>query len=260
MHDTYALTTSEKLLYSVLCFLAGGVVSYIFYGNLFMVDGEMTLLSRVSNLAFFVLLGLVAIKIFLPRIEKRQIKKKKSVMRLQFREMLASLSTAFLSGENAMSAFNSALKEMTSQFGEKSAIAKELNTIVGGIRNGGQLDQLLIDFAERSEVEDVLDFANVFQICQSKGGNLKEVVRNSYDMIGEKLEINEEIQTKITSNQMQQNIMSIVPIVMIGFLRFSSSSFAASFATLKGVLSMTAAAGIFIASYLYGEKITDIKG
>ena len=40
----------------------------------------------------------------------------------------------------------------------------------------------------------------------------------------------------------------------------SSSSFAENFATVKGVVVITVAIGIFIGAYKYGEKITDIKG
>lgn len=259
-YNEYHFFKGEYLLYLMIFFVCGGAVGFIFYGNLFMEDGEPTLLSHISNVIVFASVGILAIRIFLPRRRKQLIVKQKSTLRLQFREMLAALSTAYLSGENTMSAFASAQKDMIAQFGDTSFIAVELTEIVTGIYNGGQIDELLLDFGQRSGVEDINDFANIFQICQSKGGNMKEVVRNSYDLIGEKLSINDEIQTKITSNQMQQNIMSVVPIVMIAFLRFSSSAFAASFATLKGVIAMTVAAGIFIGSYLYGEKITDIKG
>ena len=112
----------------------------------------------------------------------------------------------------------------------------------------------------RSGLEDVESFANIMGICYQKGGNMKSVVRNTYDLIGEKITIGEEIKTKLTSNQMQQNFMSIIPIILIGYLRVSSSSFAESFASFTGVIVMTIAAGIFIGSYMYGKKITNIRG
>jgi tight adherence protein B len=100
----------------------------------------------------------------------------------------------------------------------------------------------------------------VFEICFQKGGDMQKVVRNSYDMMGNKMIIQEEIQTMMTSNRTQQSVMSVVPIAIIAFLRLSSSSFAESFASATGVLTMTVAIGIFVGSFLYGRKIIDIKG
>ena len=157
-------------------------------------------------------------------------------------------------------AYENAYNDMLSQFGEEEFITKELYEITTGMKNNISIKELLINFAGRSGVDDINDFATVFQICYEKGGDMKTVVRNTYDLIGEKMTINEEIETKLTSNKMQQNIMSIVPIVLIAFLRFTSSSFAENFASLKGVITMTLAVGIFIGAYLYGRKIVDIKG
>lgn len=259
-YNEYQFTIMEKLLYGLAFFAAGGMVGFIFYGNLFMKDGELTLLSYISNLVVFSVIGVVGMFLFFPICRRKMIEKRKKQLRLEFREMLSSLSTAFTSGENVDSAFASAERDMTAQFGSQSDIVRELRAINAGISNNVRKDILLMDFGQRSGLEDIEDFANVFQVCLSKGANINSVVRHSYNLIGDKLAINEEIQTKITSNQMQQNIMSVVPIVMIGFLRFSSSSFAESFASLKGVVTITVAAIIFIVSYRYGNKIVDIKG
>lgn len=260
-YTEYHFNFAERVLYTLLFFAAGAVVGFVFYGNLFMKDGELTFLSYISNGVVCTLGGVASVVLFLPVRKKQLIESRKKALRLQFREMLSSLSTAYASGENTNSAFLSAEKDLTAQFGESSDIAVELHAINSGVMNANQkVEKMLLDLGVRSGLEDVEDFANVFQVCLEKGGNLNSVVRRSYDLIGDKLAINEEIQTKITSNQMQQTIMSVVPIFMIGFLRFSSSSFAASFASFKGVVAMTVAAAIFIFSYLYGKKITDVKG
>ncbi len=259
-YDVYVFSPAERILYTILFFTAGAAVGYILYGNLFMKDGDMTIWTYISNL-IVCLGGGVIVSIILFSVRKKQlIDSRKQTLRIQFREMLSALSTAYSSGENTVSAFESAFTEISAQFGESSYIACELNEMVTGMRNNHSIEKMLTDFGDRSGVEDIVDFANVFKLCHSKGGNMKYIVRNSYDLIGEKTSINEEIQTKITSNEMQLNVMSVVPILMIAFLRFSSSSFAASFATFKGVIAMTVAAALFVGSYIYGKKIIDIKG
>ncbi len=259
-YNVYYMKPIEKMLYVAIAFLLGGIVGLVFYANLFMVDGEATFATHVSNLVVFCGIGLVAVKLFIPMREETLKKKRQEELRMQFREMLSSLSASFMSGANIIMAYENAYNDMLSQFGEEEFITKELYEITTGMKNNISIKELLINFAGRSGVDDINDFATVFQICYEKGGDMKTVVRNTYDLIGEKMTINEEIETKLTSNKMQQNIMSIVPIVLIAFLRFTSSSFAENFASLKGVITMTLAVGIFIGAYLYGRKIVDIKG
>lgn len=256
----YEMKFTEKFVYFTLALIVGGVVGLIFYANLFMVDGEPTLATHISNSIVFLGIGYVAASKLLPMREIQLRDKRQNVLKLQFREMLAALATAFSAGENLFGAFQSAYSEMTGQFGEDSYIAIELKEILVGMNSNITIERLLNNFAKRSGLDDVESFANIISICYQKGGNMKSVVRNTYDLIGDKITINEEIKTKLTSNKMQQNFMSVIPIVLIAYMRFSSSSFAKSFASFSGVLVMTIAAAIFIGSYIYGKKITDIKG
>lgn len=256
----YKMKAMEKIVYFFAAILVGGIVGLVFYANLFMVDGESTIATYISNLVVFWGVGIFAATKFLPMREKQLREKRQNVLNLQFREMLAALATAFSAGENLLGAFQSAQNEMIMQFGADSYIAKEVKEILAGMNSNISIERLLNNFAARSGLEDVENFANIISICYQKGGNMKSIVRNTYDLIGDKITISEEIKTKLTSNKMQQNFMSVIPIVLIGYLRVSSSSFAQSFSSFTGVIVMTIAVGIFIGSYLYGKKIIEIKG
>lgn len=259
-YNIYYMSMAEKFLYFLLAFIAGGIVGLIFYANLFMRDGEATLATHISNVIVFAGIGFAAAKIYMPMRKESLKKKRQEELRKQFREMLSSLNSSFSAGSNIVTAFGNANADMLSQYGDQAYITKESFEIIEGMRNNLAIGDLLDDFGKRSGVDDIQDFATVLQICYEKGGDMKGVVRNTYDLIGEKMTINDEIETKLTSNKMQQNVMSIVPIFMVGFLRFSSSSMAANFASAKGVLVMTVAIAIFVGSYMYGRKVVDIKG
>jgi len=259
-YRVYTMKPYEKILYFIVAIIVGGIVGLVFYADLFMIDGEPTLLTHISNLVVFFGVGFLAASKFLPMREEQLRDKRKSVLNVQFRELLAALATAFSAGENLLGAFQSAQKEMIMQFGENSYIAIETKEILEGMNSNISIDRLLRNFASRSGLEDVENFSNIIGVCYQKGGHMKSVVRNTYDLIGDKITISEEIKTKLTSNKLQQNFMSVIPIVLIGYLRLSSSSFAASFASFSGVIVMTVAVGIFVGSYIYGRKIVDIKG
>lgn len=259
-YRVYYMSVSEKLMYAIAFFLIGGVVGLIFYGNLFMSDGEATLATYISNVVVFTVVGIIANKIFHPMMAESKCKKRKVVLGKQFREFLSSLNSSISSGSNVNMAIQTACEDMESQFGPDAFITREVREMKQGMENNISIYAMMKNFAERSGIDDISDFASVFEICFQKGGDLQKVIRNCYDMMGNKIIIEEEIQTMMTSNKTQQSVMSVVPIGIIAFLRFSSSSFAASFASPAGVLTMSIAIVIFVASFKYGRKIIDIKG
>ena len=55
--------------------------------------------------------------------------------------------------------------------------------------NNIPIEALLSNFAQRSGVEDIENFANVFATCYRKGGNIKEIIKNTAEIIGDKIEI-----------------------------------------------------------------------
>ena len=259
-YNVYYMNASEKLLYAIAFLLVGGAAGLIFYGNLFMSNGEPTVVTHISNAVVFVAGGMIANRIFFPMVTETKCKKRKTILAKQFREFLSSMNSSISSGSNVNMAIQTACEDMENQFGKDAFISVEVQEMKLGMENNISLYTTMKNFAERSGIEDISDFSNVFEICFQKGGDLHKVIRNCYDMMGNKMIIEEEIQTMMTSNKTQQSVMSVVPIGIIAFLRFSSSSFAASFTTPNGVLTMTIAIGIFIAAFKYGRKIIDVKG
>ena len=65
-YHVYQFSPSEKLLYALLAFVAGGICGLIFYGGLFQKDGQPTTLTLVANIVVFAAVGIAAIRIFLP--------------------------------------------------------------------------------------------------------------------------------------------------------------------------------------------------
>lgn len=108
-------------------------------------------------------------------------------------------------------------------------------------------------------VEDIISFANVFRICYRKGGNIKDTIRNTHSILSDKMEINEDIETVVTSNKTEQNVMLMMPIALIGLMKSMSPEFAANFTTPVGIIATTVAVAMFVASYYIGKIVLDIK-
>ncbi len=259
-YAVYIMSASEKLLVSLIAFLAGGFVGLIFYGNLFMVDGEATMATHISNAVFFVVIGLFAIKFILPMYVGRCKNKRNAMLNKQFRDMLESLAASFSSGSNVQMAFESAAADLRMQYGNDDYIVREMEEIINGIKQNINVEVMLENFGIRSGNEDIVSFADVFAICYRKGGNMNSIINRTHSVISDKMAVADEIQTKLTSNKMQHNVMSVMPIAVVAILRLTNKTFAVNFATPIGVMANTVAIIIFVASYIYGNKIVDIKG
>ena len=259
-YKVYKMKKMERLVYFLGLLVAGGIIGFLFYGGLFKNEEGATTLTKISNGIVFIGGGLIANKIFMPILQDKLKNKRLSKLKIQFRDFLAALSTSMSSGMNVNDSLIAAYSDLCEQYSKDSYIAVETKEMLDGIQNNAPIEDTIYSLGMRSGVDDIANFATVFSVCYRTGGNLKEVIKRSSDLISEKMIIMEEINTKITSNRMQLNVMMVVPIVMMALMKMMSSEFAESFASPMGVTAITVAVGIFIGAYKMGRKIMDIRG
>ena len=186
--------------------------------------------------------------------EKRNKKLEK-----QFMNMLDGLAASLAAGNTVNDAFVNAKDDMRNQYAEDEIIVQEISEIVSGLENGRTLEEMIAAFGARSNSEDIENFSNVISNCYRMGGNFKDVIRKTRDIISDKSAIADEIETKLASNKLQHNAMCIMPIVLVAMLKGVSSSFADNLASGLGVVVTTIAIALFVASYFWGQKIIDIR-
>lgn len=259
-YKVYYMSAKEKALYFILSFIVGGFVGYLFFGGLAKDDyGNATKLTYILNVVIYFIFGIIAGRLFLPICVKRIIEKKRRILNNQFRDMLDSLTTAIGAGKNIPDAFASVKDDLSNQYNEGSFILNETNVILNGLHNNVNIEDLLLDFGHRSGIKEIDNFANVFKVCYRKGGNIKDVIRNTHEILSDKMEINEEVLTTISSSKLNLNIMTVMPVFMIAAIKMMSPDFAANFATPSGIAATVVAVVIFVLAYFIGKKIMVIK-
>lgn len=259
-YQEYYMSAAEKIFFFLLAFVSGGLVGQIFYGGLFKEDGEPTTATYISSIIIFVIIGGVVAKIVLPIIEKMLKEKRQLELRDQFRDLLEILTTALASGNTVTDSFVNARNDILGQYTEKDYIVIELAEIVNGLENGVTLENLISNFGSRSGLEDIQNFSNVIGNCYRMGGNFKDVVRRTKDIISDKMAITDEINTKLASNKMQLNAMSLMPILLVGMIKAMNPTFAENLASPVGVLVTTLAICGLGGAYFWGQKIINIEG
>lgn len=258
-YKVYYMSKKEAAAYFVLAFVIGAAVGYLFYGGLAKDEfGQATLLTWILNAAISVVVGFVAGKLFLPVRTEQIIHKRRQQLSNQFRDMLDGLTTSLGAGNNVADSFRAVKEDLQMQYEEGAYILRELDVILAGMQNGVPIEDMLYDFGVRSGIDDIKSFAEVFKVSYRKGGNMKDIIRNTHAILNDKMEIREDIETVVTSNKTEQNMMIVMPIVLIAVIKGMSPEFAANFATVTGVISTTIAIGCFVAAYYIGKMILDI--
>ena len=259
-YKVYYMKPIEKVLYFLLAFAVGAAVGYLFYGGLAKNEfGDPTTMTWILNVVISSIVGLVAGVLYLPIRTKQIMKKKQNDLKLQFRELLDALATSIGSGKNVVDSFKAARDDLRVIYSEETAIIKELDIILDGITNNVDVEKSLLDFGIRSGLDDIISFANVFETCYRKGGNIKDVIKNTQQIITEKMEVEMEIQTIVAGAKNEQMIMTVMPIALIAIIKMMSPEFAANFATPSGIISTTIAVVMFIVAYFVGNIVLAIK-
>ncbi len=259
-YKVYYMSKMEKILYFILAFVVGAAVGYLFYGGLAKDEfGDPTTKTWILNIVISTIAGVIAGIMYIPIRTKQIMQKKKSNLKLQFRELLDALSTSIGSGKNVVDSFKAARDDLGIIYSEETSIIKELDVILDGITNNIDIEVSLLDFGNRSGIEDIISFANVFETCYRKGGNIKDVIKNTQQIITEKMEVEMEIQTIVTGSKNEQMIMTVMPIVLVAIIKMMSPEFAANFATPSGIIATTVGVVMFVVSYFVGNIILAIK-
>lgn len=242
-YHTYKMKGSDRLFAILLGFGISIVVFYIFFHSIFAgVIGGVFLMSSSQKI-----------------YRSYRIKKRKQSLLLQFKDLLESLSASYSAGQNTTGAFQDARSDMVSIYGEESDIVAEVDQIVTGMMNNFSVEELLNNFAERSGLDDVESFANVFEVSNRQGSNLNKVISESREIINDKIEIEMEIDTMLQGNKNELNIMILAPLVVVPFLGGLGGETTITGNTPMNVIVKIICIGIFAGAYLMGKKMIDIK-
>ena len=122
------------------------------------------------------------------------------------------------------------------------------------------IETLLLDLGHRTHIEDIRNFAEVFQTAKRTGGDLIAIIRNAVTSIQMKKETSEEIEANLSGKASEQKIMSAAPIFLIAYTSLTSPGFLdVCYHNTLGIAIMTGCLLIYAAAFLWGRKIMQIE-
>ena len=187
-------------------------------------------------------------------------RKKKSELSGQFRESILSVSNALNAGYSVENAFVEAYSDMDQMYGDDAAITREYRIIAKRLKNNESIELIMADFAERSGIEDIKDFADVFSAAKRSGGDMTKIIKRAASNISDKIDVKREIDTLMSSKKYEQRIMEIVPFAIIGYLGITSPGFLdILYHNTTGIAVMTVCLLIYAAGFYLAERIISIE-
>lgn len=243
-YAVYIMTKKEKNTYIILAAIVIFAVMMVFY----------------ENVIIAALFSLLAFKF--PKIRTKQIiEKRKKNLNMQFRDMLYSISSSMQAGRSIETAFREAARDMQILYpNPETPIMIEIALIIKALDMNEPIEHTIYAFAVRTHIEDIMNFAEVLNICKRSGGNLVDVVRSTSNVIGDKIETKNEIETLITAKKFESRILSMTPLAMVLILTMTSYDYiGVVFHHPLGIIAMTIAIVMFVIAFFIGEKIMKIE-
>ena len=143
--------------------------------------------------------------------KKYLIERRKKRLNYAFKDALASLSVALKAGYSMENAIAECIRDLRNIYEEHDPILQEFLYLQSQLSVSVPIEQLLSDFGNRCDVEDIRNFAGVYGIAKRSGGNLSRILQDAARTLNDRIEVQKEVEACVAAKKMEQTIMSVVP-------------------------------------------------
>lgn len=238
------LSAGERIFFFSCIIAAGMAVGILFYDSL-IISGVIAAILIVA----------------MPGYKEGCIRKHQQTLLMQFKDLLYSVSASVSSGRNMAGALAEAKEFCGTSYEESDYIMIELEHMTAMLENGNETDtEVLYDFARRSGLEDVQDFARVYENCKTSGANLNNAITTAVKLIGDKIELEDELKSQLSQKLFEGRIVGISPFVMVLMIKLTAPDYIRPMTeTTEGLIITTISLGLMAASILMTERINKIE-
>lgn len=239
----YEFCRKEKIRYFLEGMILNGVIGILFYNS------------------FYAMIPGMVLVVFYQKEKKRVlVQRRMEQVRLELKEFLNALIAALQTGRSMENAFSEACKDFAGYVGGDTVFLQEIKRICAGVEMGEPLERMLTEFAARSHMEELQYFSQVFSIGKRSGGNIISIMKNTIRMLQERMDAEKEISTAIAEKRMEFQIMTVIPLAIIFYLRVGAGGLLDQlYGNITGILVMTICLFIYGGCCLYGKRILEFE-
>lgn len=210
---------------------------------------------------FWGILAVPLIYFFLSKNNKRQgnYQDKEQLIK-EFSEVLKIVESSLVAGNSLEHAFVDAQKEIYLIQGDSAIIYGPLKKLNQSVAMNRPIEKALEEFALSSNVEEIITFSQIVSYAKRSGGNLVDLIQATSIRIQQVWETQQEIEILITSKKYELKIMSILPLLIILYLKWSFGEYlSVLYGNLLGIVIMTICLTIYLLSFCLGKRLLKIE-
>lgn len=191
---------------------------------------------------------------------KQQEKRKKKISQ-ESKDFFQSLMNCLTAGYSFEQSISKVKKELHMMYpNENSVLIPELDIMERKLQMNQPLEDVFEEFARKQENEDMIQFAFILRTAKRKGGNLIQILEKTIGTIHQKNQVEEEIVTILAGRVFEKNIMKMIPVFLICYLRiFNTDYLAVMYETLAGRVCMLMSLVTMVIAGKLADKIVDIE-
>lgn len=192
---------------------------------------------------------------------KNLAEKRKNALLMQFKDLLYSLSSSLSTGRSIGQGLEEAIDFCLGAYGEEDYIICELRAMVKKMKEGNVPEmEVLEDFSQRANLEDIRDFVMVCQTCRRLGGDLPQALDKSSEIIGDKITLEKELRTIMAQKRFESRIVALAPFLLILAVKVLSPAYLEPLtATFSGKVISSIALAMIAAAWVCIERVNRIE-
>ncbi len=208
----------------------------------------------------FILLAVPASVIVPQYLRESWRKKRLRQLEGQFKEAIQIISASLSAGLSVENAIASAGRELEVTIGPDGMMCRELAHMVQQMEMNRPVEEVMTEFAARSGLEEVENFARIFRVAKRSGGQLVPIIAHTVQIMNDRYQVKEEIRTLTASKQFEQKVMNAIPFLMIVYIDGTSPEFFdMMYTTAAGRIIMTVCLGVYLLACWLAKRILDIS-
>lgn len=242
-YKNYVLKKKEKRKILLLSLGVTGSIAFLFYRS-------------IGGICYFPL-----IFAFLYKREKKLGKERqKNQLLTEFFSGIKALNTSIQAGMSMENAWKDMEKELQMMYGNHALFLKEVKEMNRSVALNVPIEKLVLNFAYRSGLEDIITFAELFEYGKRSGGNWRRIIQEIVQHIQDKYDAQKEIEVMIASKKLEQQILNMIPLGILLFLQVSSWDYVSVlYHNPAGICCMTLCLLGYVGAMVLSEKILNIQ-
>ena len=186
--------------------------------------------------------------------------KRRKKLNEQFRDALNALNVAIQAGYSVENAVCACVGDLEKLYPPNADILEEFRFIENQLYLSVPVEELFLDLGRRTGIEDIRNFGAVFQTAKRTGGDMTVVIQKVSRMLGDKIDVQKEIQAVLAAKKYEQTIMSLMPAGIIAYMQLSSPGYLEPlYGNTLGIVLMTVCLAVYVFAFFLGRKIISIQ-